>query len=150
MPCPEGHRCSQMYFSDILALRAHVVVGGQTEALQNLCELQVRSSFMELSLRYYCIRWISQAQFGTSRWCDRKSKGAIEEKQALWPDKACRKPQAMRRGTWEIVLALCVCILLSSEYGAWHRVGVCGLEEAVFQLTDTGFSYKWACSWSQK
>lgn len=29
-----------------------------------------------------------------------------------------------------------------SEYGAWHRVDVCGLEEAVFQLTGTGSLYK--------
>lgn len=29
-----------------------------------------------------------------------------------------------------------------SEYGAWHGIGVCGLEEAVFQLTGTGSLYK--------
>lgn len=29
-----------------------------------------------------------------------------------------------------------------SEYGTWHEVGVCGLEEAVFQLTGSASSYK--------
>lgn len=120
MPCSEEHGCTQTYFSDICALCAYV---------------------WGFSLDITALGELAKLRLGQADNVKERGKASLLKSRPLGQDKACRKPQAMKRHVGIFPGPVCTFCFVS-EYGSWHRVGVCGLEEAVFQLTGTGSLYK--------
>lgn len=96
MPCPEGHRCTQTYFSDIHALYVHVVAKEQTKALLESVETSKMSSFVGCPSDTTAVGELAKLRLGQADNVKERGKVPLLKSRPLGPDRACRNPQAMR------------------------------------------------------